>query len=224
MAGSVVLIAAGLLSTVVGNATDADSLAADNYQVITESYSADAADASVGAVEVSRDFDRAVYDKQSRQQANQAVIANREVNELASAVGAEAKAKQWVLPVTGYQLTARFGQASGLWARRHTGLDFAGPSGSTLVAVAAGEVVSTGYEGAYGNRTVIRLEDGTEVWYCHQSRITVTPGQQVLPNDVIGYSGSTGNVTGPHLHLEIHPGGGDPVDPEPVLRDHGVSP
>lgn len=225
MAGSVVLIAAGLLSTVVGNATDADSLAADNYQVISESYTSDASDASVGAVDVSRDFDRETFDKQSKAQASQAEVALRQQSELADAVGAEAKNKQWVVPVTGYNLTARFGQSSGLWARRHTGLDFAGPSGSTIVSVAAGTVVSTGYEGAYGNRTVIRLdEDGTEIWFCHQSRIAVSVGEKVLPNQVIGYTGSTGNVTGPHLHLEIHPGGGSPVDPEPVLRDHGVTP
>ncbi len=72
---------------------------------------------------------------------------------------------------------------------------------------------STGYEGAYGNRTVITLRDGTDIWYCHQSRIAVTVGQTVDPGEVIGYTGSTGNVTGPHLHLEVHPHGGGPVDP-----------
>ena len=75
-----------------------------------------------------------------------------------------------------------------------------------------------------GNRTVVTLDDGTDVWYCHQSRIAVSPGTKVTPGQVIGYTGSTGNVTGPHLHLEIHPGGGSPVDPESVLRDHGVTP
>ena len=90
-----------------------------------------------------------------------------------------------------------------------------GPSGSTIVSVAAGTVKSTGYEGSYGNRTIITLLDGTEVWYCHQSRFAVSPGDKVDPGQVIGYTGSTGNTTGPHLHIEIHPGGGDAVDPDP---------
>lgn len=221
MAGSVVLILAGLLSTVVGNATDSDTLAAGDYQTISESYTSDVS-SSGGTVDVSRDFDRATFNKQSKAQAAQKKTADEQLASKVDATSKELKSNQWVVPVTGYHLTARFGQASGLWARRHTGLDFAGPSGTTIVSVAAGTVVSTGYEGAYGNRTIVRLLDGTEVWYCHQSRIAVSPGQQVRPGEVIGYTGSTGNVTGPHLHFEVHPGGGAAVDPEPVFRDHSV--
>lgn len=223
MAGSVVLIVAGLLSTVVGNATDAESLSADNYQTISESYTGDAS--TTGSYDVSRDFDR-TFSAQSKTQASQVETAQKELATNVNASSAEAakKAKQWVLPVTGYRLTAQFGQSSGLWASTHTGLDFAGPSGSTLVAMAKGTITETGYEGAYGNRTILTLEDGTEIWYCHQSRISVETGQQVAPGDVIGYTGSTGNVTGPHLHLEIRPGGGDPVDPVPVMSEHSVTP
>ena len=85
-------------------------------------------------------------------------------------------------------------------------------------------VTSTGYEGSYGNKTVLTLEDGTELWYCHQSAISVTPGQHVRAGEVIGAIGSTGNVTGPHLHLEVRPGAGDPVDPYEALRVHGLQP
>ncbi len=239
MAGAIVLIAAGFLSTAVGNATDNDSLGAGKYQTISESYTGDGAAASVaGAVDVSRDFDRATFTKQLQSQKDQREQALQELavkvdKEKQSAEverdeankAAKRKQNQWVLPVTGYSLTARFGQSSALWSRRHTGLDLAGPSGSTIVSVAAGTVKSAGYEGSYGNRTVITLADGTEVWYAHQSRLAATPGDKVDPGQVIGYTGSTGNVTGPHLHLEIHPpGGGGAVDPEPVLREHGVNP
>lgn len=131
---------------------------------------------------------------------------------------------QWVLPVAGYHLTGRFGQYSGLWANFHTGLDFAAPSGTPIVAVANGVVTSTGYDGSYGNKTVITLEDGTEQWYCHQTSYVVNAGEEVRAGDLIGYVGSTGNVTGPHLHLEVRPGGGDPVDPYEALVVHGLQP
>lgn len=225
MAGAVVLISAGFLSTVVGNATDTDSLSAGQYQTISESYAGGGGSTeAAGSVDVSRDFDRATFTKQLQTQKDQRDLALSDLAAKVDEQSAEIKKNQWVIPVTGYNLTARFGQASALWSNRHTGLDLAGPSGSTIVSVAAGTVTSAGYEGAYGNRTVVTLEDGTEIWYAHQSRIAVTAGDVVSPGQVIGYTGSTGNVTGPHLHLEVHPGGGAAVDPEPVLLEHGVTP
>ena len=129
-----------------------------------------------------------------------------------------------LLPVVGYHLTGRFGDSSYLWNSRHTGLDFAAPSGTSIRAIGRGLVVSAGYDGRYGNKTVLRLSDGTEIWFCHQTEILVHPGQRVHAGQVIGTVGSTGNVTGPHLHLEVHPHGGEPVDPEPWLRAHGLRP
>jgi murein DD-endopeptidase MepM/ murein hydrolase activator NlpD len=142
---------------------------------------------------------------------------------------AEAKAGQipknsWHLPTRGYHLTARFGQAGGHWVSNHTGLDFAAPSGTPIFAVASGVITETGWAGSYGNRTVETLPDGTELWYAHQSEIGVKPGQRVLGGQTIGAVGSTGNTTGPHVHLEVRPGGGDPVDPYQALIVHGVKP
>jgi murein DD-endopeptidase MepM/ murein hydrolase activator NlpD len=137
---------------------------------------------------------------------------------------AKLRLNRWVMPVSGYRLTARFGDSSGLWSHYHTGLDFAAPSGTTIRAIANGVVTSAGYDGAYGNKTVITLADGTEIWYCHQTSYTVNVGDQVNGGDTIGYVGSTGNVTGPHLHLEVRPGGGDPVDPYAALVVQGVQP
>ena len=131
-------------------------------------------------------------------------------------------ADRWVLPVHGYHLTARFGASSGLWAHNHTGLDFAAAPGTPIHSVTSGVVVSAGYAGAYGNQTIIRLKDGTELWYCHQTSITVSVGQKVMPGDVIGTVGSTGNVTGPHLHLEVRPTPDTPIDPYTALAKHGV--
>jgi murein DD-endopeptidase MepM/ murein hydrolase activator NlpD len=134
------------------------------------------------------------------------------------------KAPVVVLPVRGYRLTGRFGDRSGLWSSVHTGLDFAAPYGTSIRSVAAGIVIATGYDGRYGNKTVIRLAGGTELWYCHQSAVDVAVGERVRPGQVIGAIGTTGNVTGPHLHLEVHPSGGEPVDPLTWLRAHGLRP
>jgi murein DD-endopeptidase MepM/ murein hydrolase activator NlpD len=145
---------------------------------------------------------------------------------LAEQQAARIKLHQWVLPVQAgvYQLTARFGDYSPLWSHFHTGLDFAAPTGTPIMAVAGGTITDTGYSGAYGNRTVETLADGTELWYCHQNEFGTSVGATVSPGQVIGYIGSTGNVTGPHLHLEVHPGGGDPVDPFTALEVHGLHP
>ena len=136
------------------------------------------------------------------------------------------KLHSWVLPVAVgvYHLTARFGDYSSLWSNFHTGLDFASPTGTPIMAVAGGTITETGYSGAYGNRTIETLPDGTELWYCHQNEFGISVGATVRPGQVIGYVGSTGNVTGPHLHLEVHPGGGDPVDPYTALQVHGLHP
>ena len=157
----------------------------------------------------------------------QAAERNAELKSLGRA--AEARAgeiaeNQWHLPTTGYRLTARFGMSGGLWSSGHTGLDFAAPSGTPIVAIANGTITKTGYEGSYGNQTVQTLEDGTEIWYNHQTSIGVSVGDTVTGGQTIGTVGSTGNSTGPHLHLEVRPGGGDPVDPYQALVFHGVTP
>ncbi|TNM40543.1 M23 family metallopeptidase, partial [Nocardioides albidus] len=140
----------------------------------------------------------------------------------ADKMSAEIALNKWVSPLDSYRLTARFGEY-GLWSSYHTGLDFAAPPGTPIRAVANGTVTSASYDGAYGNKTVITLEDGTEIWFCHQTSFEVSSGDTVRAGQVIGYVGSTGHVTGPHLHLEVRPGGGDPVDPDAALRQNGVT-
>ncbi|MBC9226189.1 M23 family metallopeptidase [Aeromicrobium sp. zg-636] len=218
-AAAVAIAAIGSLSvTSPGLLAGADAALAKNYVGAN----------ATNAVDVSRNYDRelAVQKPLQAQQIAMALAEQKAREEQQVQARAEEKIRnQWVIPVVGYRITARFGQGGGYWSSgRHTGLDFAGPSGSTIVSIAAGTVKSTGYEGAYGNKTVITLNDGTEVWYCHQSSIQVQPGQKVGPGDVIGATGSTGNVTGPHLHLEVHPGGGGPADPAAMLAAHGVNP
>ena len=87
---------------------------------------------------------------------------------------------------------------------------------------ATARIISAGYDGSYGQKIVVQHADGTETWYAHLSSFVRTGGT-VKAGDVIGRVGSTGNSTGDHLHLEVRPGGGDPVPPLSWLREHGVS-
>jgi murein DD-endopeptidase MepM/ murein hydrolase activator NlpD len=138
------------------------------------------------------------------------------------AARAEREARSWVAPLQGYRVTAGFGSAGRLWSSRHTGLDLAAPYGAPVAAVSAGEIVFAGYDGAYGNKVVVRHWDGTETWYCHLSRITARSGS-VAAGEQVGNLGSSGNSTGPHLHLEVHPGGGDAVNPRSWFAERGLS-
>ena len=129
--------------------------------------------------------------------------------------------RRWVVPLDDVMITAEFGDY-GLWADYHTGIDFNGDTGDPIKSIASGEVTFAGYEDMYGYKTVVTLAEGTEIWYCHQDSIAVEAGQSVAAGEVIGSVGSSGNVTGSHLHLEVRPGGGDPVDPRAAFREHGV--
>lgn len=129
--------------------------------------------------------------------------------------------KLFVLPVKGYHLTAGFGDG-GLWSHRHTGLDFACSWGTPIRAVASGEIVSAKWDGAYGWKTVVRLPDGTENWYAHQSAFVVRSGH-VEAGQIIGRVGSTGHTTGPHLHFEVRIND-VPINPKPWLIAHGLRP
>ncbi|WP_069813938.1 M23 family metallopeptidase [Streptomyces sp. TP-A0874] len=129
-------------------------------------------------------------------------------------------ARSYALPLASYTLTSGFGDSGSMWSNNHTGQDFAAPTGTPVKAVHNGTITQAGWAGSYGYRVVVTLDDGTEVWYCHLSSMTRTSGT-VETGETIARVGATGNVTGPHLHLEIRPGGGDPIDPAAWFSGHG---
>jgi len=140
--------------------------------------------------------------------------------------GGASSSSGFTLPVLGAVIGTGYHVAGSIWSSGyHTGVDFVVPTGTTLRAVGSGTVVSAGWGGAYGNQVVIRLADGYYAQYAHLSSISVSAGQSVGEGQTIGYSGSTGNVTGPHCHFEIRTGPdyGSDVDPLAYLRSHGVS-
>lgn len=155
-----------------------------------------------------------------KKQAEEEAAKKREAERLA------ALAKQYTLPTSSYTITGTFGQAGSMWSSGyHTGLDFAAPTGTLIKAIHSGTITEAGWAGSYGYRTILTLDDGTELWFCHQSSISVSVGQKVNTGDVIGRVGATGNVTGPHLHLEVHPDGqADGIDPMAWLRGKGLTP
>jgi len=132
-----------------------------------------------------------------------------------------AQAHTWRLPIKDYVLTSGFGFR---WGSLHAGEDFAAPVGTDLAAMSTGTVEFVGAESGFGNLVKIRYWDGTTSFYAHMSTMSVSIGEAVEPGQVVGQSGNTGRSTGPHLHLEIHPGGGEAIDPLPWLADRKIAP
>ncbi len=100
--------------------------------------------------------------------------------------------------------------------RTHTGADFHAASGTPIEAAASGAVVWAGARGGYGNCVIIDHGNGLATLYAHQSRLAVSDGDTVKAGEVIGYVGSTGLSTGPHLHFEVRRQG-EPVNPVAYL-------
>ena len=107
-----------------------------------------------------------------------------------------------IKPVSG-TISSRFGSRSSVRSSAHTGLDIAAPSGTAVKAAASGTVTFSGYKGSYGNLIVISHGNGVQTYYGHCSKLYVVAGTQVSQGQTIAAVGSTGNSTGPHLHLEI---------------------
>jgi murein DD-endopeptidase MepM/ murein hydrolase activator NlpD len=91
--------------------------------------------------------------------------------------------------------------------RFHAGIDIGSDSGTPVVAAAGGEVVQAGYMGGYGYAVIIYHGGGFSTVYGHLSKFAVSTGQKVQRNQIIGYVGSTGYATGPHLHFEVRVNG-----------------
>jgi murein DD-endopeptidase MepM/ murein hydrolase activator NlpD len=164
--------------------------------------------------------------------ATQALTAKR-ASALAAAKAAADAAEQKIresatrceMMISGYHITATFGQGGSRWARVHTGTDFAAPIGTPVRSVMKGVVIFADWAGPYGRQVQVRHADGTVTWYNHMSKFSVSVGETVYAGDQVGAVGMTGNTTGPHLHFEVRPDGGDPIDPMPWLRDHcGLNP
>jgi murein DD-endopeptidase MepM/ murein hydrolase activator NlpD len=105
-------------------------------------------------------------------------------------------------PVNG-RVTSEYGSR---WGRRHEGIDIAAPSGTPIAAAAGGTVIFAGQQRGYGNVVIIDHGGGFTTLYGHQSRMAVRNGQSIERGGRVGYVGSTGHSTGPHVHFETRYG------------------
>jgi len=120
-------------------------------------------------------------------------------------------------PVDGVK-TSPYGPRGG---RNHNGIDIAAPSGTPIKAAECGVVSSSGAQGGYGNMVCVNHSSALQTCYAHMLRTAASTGQSVRKGQVIGYVGSTGNSTGPHVHFETRVKG-QARDPEPYLRGGAV--
>lgn len=150
------------------------------------------------------------YNAKQKEEAAKKVILNKSVVGTGSIAGI-ALSK----PVSG-SITSRYGSRSSIRSGSHTGLDIATSSGTPITPIASGTVTYASYKGSYGQLVIINHGNGIESYYAHCSQIYVSAGQTVDTNTVISAVGSTGNSTGPHLHLEIRQNGAT-LNPENYL-------
>jgi murein DD-endopeptidase MepM/ murein hydrolase activator NlpD len=156
-------------------------------------------------------------------------------NEMAAIAKAESEASQksteevsrsvssssgFIWPVSVKRITSGFGRRQspgGIGSINHQGIDIGAGQGDPIHAAASGTVIFAGTNGGYGYCVMIDHGKGITTLYGHQSRIAVSKGQRVNRGDVIGYVGSTGHSTGPHLHFGIMVDG-DYVNPLQYVR------
>lgn len=184
-----------------------------------------ASGAADGALDAVADVNRTLKAEstQSMQEAYEAVVERERRDAAEREARAKRERERWVAPLSSYRISATFGSTGRLWSNTHTGVDLSASYGAEVRSLSTGEIIWTGYDGPYGNKIVVRHWDGTETWYCHLSRIIQGTGSTVAPGEVIGAVGSTGNSTGPHLHLEVHPASSGPVNPQSWLAERGVN-
>ena len=96
-------------------------------------------------------------------------------------------------------------KTQGLHGPGNRGIDIGAPKGTPIYASAPGRVLiaKTGWSGGYGNMVIVEHPNGTKTLYAHMTKLGTKTGAEVARGEIIGYVGSTGRSTGPHLHFEV---------------------
>ena len=177
---------------------------------IVEKYTQNEEEADTSDLEVAK-----ANVQETVQNAIQEIEQQKEEEERWNALPSINGIKLAVTPIEG-RITSRYGVSSSIRKSTHTGLDISAVTGTAIKVVADGTVISAGYSGSYGYLVKVDHGNGVETWYAHTSKMYVKKGDTVKAGDVIAAVGSTGNSTGPHLHLEIRVNG-EHVDPQDYL-------
>ena len=130
-------------------------------------------------------------------------------------------------PIAGKTPSTPYKKLGKWWSKGyHTGVDYAVPVGTDVLAVADGVIENANWGGSYGTQLVQKLDGGWFI-YAHLSKTLVKPGDKVSEGQVIAKSGNTGNSTGPHLHAELrnnrHWSSGTDLDPAKLIGAKKVS-
>ncbi|MAF84496.1 MAG: M23 family metallopeptidase [Gammaproteobacteria bacterium] len=156
-------------------------------------------------------MDRSLYDQEQQLLVLERLMLNRKLHERVYPQGRPVK--------SGY-ISSYFGKRTDPFngkTANHRGIDFAGKSGSDVVAVAGGVVTYSGPRSGYGNMVEINHGNGYVTRYAHNEQNLVAPGDQIQPGQKIALMGSTGRATGPNLHFEVWHRG-RPVNPVKYIR------
>ena len=128
------------------------------------------------------------------------------------------------LPILNGKITTPYKKVGKMWSKGyHTGIDFAVPQGTDIIAVADGKISNANWGKSYGTQIVQKIA-GQDTWviYAHLSKSLVKAGDEIKKGQHIGESGNTGNSSGPHLHFEarnnIRWSAGQDLDPKAILE------
>ena len=124
----------------------------------------------------------------------------------------------YIWPVEMAYISSDYGwRRSTVGSANHKGIDLAYDYGTPILAADGGKVIFSGTKGGYGKLIMIEHDNGDVTYYAHCKKLLVSEGDIVAQGEEIALMGSTGTSTGSHLHFEIHPGGGDAVNPTTML-------
>jgi murein DD-endopeptidase MepM/ murein hydrolase activator NlpD len=126
-------------------------------------------------------------------------------------------------PTAYYFNQDNFGNCGSYWSNCHTGTDFSTACGTPVLAANSG-IVNIRTDQPWSGIWLVQIYGygGTVTWYAHMQSVRVVDGQRVAAGQQIGTVGTLGNSTGCHLHFEVRPGGGSPINPVAWLAWHGV--